>query len=410
MRWATSGQSSAGSTPARATSACWTCRLARVGARQRRPLRWRLRQRHDLRRVRRWLEGLHPSGDAVARGLFHRAIVESGARHAAVEPQAAGQTTELLLGKLGVSTVEELCAVPIDRLLAAQVDVLGGVLGGTFGSGQRLEPVLDGTSQPVHPFEPVAAPSAAGVSLLIGTTRDEMTLFLGAALRDLDDIEARSRAGATFPGGEGLVRRLPQNAGPATPGELMVGLSPPVVLGRARSVWPSARAPPRRSGCTGSTSRLPCSVGPWDHRTVSSCRSSSTTFTPRGSMAIGPRRRRWQPACASRRRLCLRQERRSEPPRSAGVASLRRRSPSDDALRRRLLRRGRSRRVRSAWPGRHWPSAPSTQAGIRAEIARSDAWVRARGSAARGRGGSGAPRRRPPGRSARSTPRWARPW
>jgi len=70
-----------------------------------------------------------------------------------------------------------------------QTQVLGGPLGG-FGTGHALAPVVDGTPGagggprngclPAHPFDPVAAPAAASVPLLIGTCRDEMTLFTTA--------------------------------------------------------------------------------------------------------------------------------------------------------------------------------------------------------------------------------------
>src|SRR5581483_9600252 len=68
--------------------------------------------------------------------------------------------------------------VPAARLVEVQTVVIGGPLGG-FGGGPALAPVVDGIFLPAHPFDPVAAP-AAGVPLLIGTTRDEMTLFTSA--------------------------------------------------------------------------------------------------------------------------------------------------------------------------------------------------------------------------------------
>jgi para-nitrobenzyl esterase len=66
--------------------------------------------------------------------------------------------------------------VPAARLVEAQTQVLGGPLGG-FGTGHALAPVVDGIALSAHPFDPVAAPTAASVPLLIGTCRDEMRLF-----------------------------------------------------------------------------------------------------------------------------------------------------------------------------------------------------------------------------------------
>jgi para-nitrobenzyl esterase len=114
-----------------------------------------------------------------AAGLFHRAIVQSGPMLRGVNPEKAAGTARAVLTALEVTTLEELRAVPAARLVEVQTQVLGGPLGG-FGSGHALAPVVDGIGLPAHPFDPVAAPTAASVPLLIGTTRDEMTLFTAA--------------------------------------------------------------------------------------------------------------------------------------------------------------------------------------------------------------------------------------
>jgi para-nitrobenzyl esterase len=118
-------------------------------------------------------------GIPAAAGLFHRAIVQSGPMLRGVDPDRAAGTTGAVLKALGVATLEELRAVPAARLVEVQTQVLGGPLGG-FGTGHALAPVVDGVGLPAHPFDPVAAPTAAPVPLLIGTCRDEMTLFTTA--------------------------------------------------------------------------------------------------------------------------------------------------------------------------------------------------------------------------------------
>jgi para-nitrobenzyl esterase len=118
-------------------------------------------------------------GLPAAAGLFHRAIVQSGPMLRGVDPDRAAATTRAVLKTLEVGTLEELRAVPAARLVAVQTQVLGGPLGSLAG-GHALAPVVDGIGLPAHPFDPVAAPTAAGVPLLIGTTRDEMTLFTAA--------------------------------------------------------------------------------------------------------------------------------------------------------------------------------------------------------------------------------------
>jgi para-nitrobenzyl esterase len=114
-----------------------------------------------------------------AEGLFHRAVVQSGPMLRGVDPDRAAATARAVLKALDVTTADELRAVPAPRLVEAQTRVIGGPLGG-FGAGHALAPAVDGVGLPAHPFDPVAAPSAAAVPLLIGTTRDEMTLFTSA--------------------------------------------------------------------------------------------------------------------------------------------------------------------------------------------------------------------------------------
>jgi para-nitrobenzyl esterase len=118
-------------------------------------------------------------GAPAAAGLFHRAIVQSGPMLRGVEPARAAATARAVLERLGVTTPEQLREVPAARLVEAQTAVIGGPLGG-FGTGHALAPVVDGVFLEAHPFDPVAAPTAAAVPLLIGTTRDEMTLFTAA--------------------------------------------------------------------------------------------------------------------------------------------------------------------------------------------------------------------------------------
>ena len=112
----------------------------------------------------------------------------------------------------------------MDELLAAQVDVLGGAL----PTGRhRLGPVVDGDVLPAHPFDPVAAPSGANVPLLIGTTRDEMTLFLHGSpmLSNLDDAAAADLAPNLAQGVTELYPTYRRSRPDATPAELLIAIA-----------------------------------------------------------------------------------------------------------------------------------------------------------------------------------------
>jgi para-nitrobenzyl esterase len=132
----------------------------------------------------------------TATGLFHRAVIQSGPYLRAVQPDAATAAAEKMMAKLGVGSLDELVAVPADSLVVAQVELTGGALG---GGGAPLGPVLDGRTIPANMFEPVPAPSSLGVPLLIGTCKDEMTLFSLDVERDrFGDDRLRSSARSIF--------------------------------------------------------------------------------------------------------------------------------------------------------------------------------------------------------------------
>jgi para-nitrobenzyl esterase len=124
---------------------------------------------------------------SAAKGLFHRAIVQSGPFLKALPRERATRNTELYLEKLGLAVrqVEELHKLPVEQLLDALPVIPGGPLG--------IAPVADGRAFPGHPFDPEAPPNSAGMPLLIGSNATEMTL-LEPPPDDMDDATLRSLA------------------------------------------------------------------------------------------------------------------------------------------------------------------------------------------------------------------------
>ncbi len=115
----------------------------------------------------------------AAQGLFHRAIVQSGARLRGVQPAAAAANTLDILAEVKVTPGDRkaLLAVPTQELLEAVVrlDKQRGA-GGAGGGG--LSPVTDGTVLPADPFEPTAPEISKSVPVMVGTTKDELTYQL----------------------------------------------------------------------------------------------------------------------------------------------------------------------------------------------------------------------------------------
>jgi para-nitrobenzyl esterase len=106
-----------------------------------------------------------------ARGLFAKAIVQSGPGLTAKPKTDADAVTRQLLDKLGVDKPEALAALPTEVISRTSVELPGEAM-------RLYTPVLDGTAIPRHPFEPDASPLNADVPVLIGTNKDENTLFL----------------------------------------------------------------------------------------------------------------------------------------------------------------------------------------------------------------------------------------
>ncbi len=118
-------------------------------------------------------------GMPAARGLFHRAIVQSGPGLQARSPEAAAATADQIFAELGTDSLEELQAMPVERLLAAQTALGRGAGPGAAMAG--FGPVRDGREIPEDTADALADGSAVDVPVIIGSTRHEATLFMGAA-------------------------------------------------------------------------------------------------------------------------------------------------------------------------------------------------------------------------------------
>src|SRR5271156_2862019 len=140
----------------------------------------------------------------AARGLFHKAIPQSGACHTGAPVARANRTAERVLSKLGVNSGD---TAALHALTPAQL--LTGTLladGKTPDPelGMAYQPVVDASFMPRAAIEMVADGSASGVAVMVGSTLEEWKLFalMDASLHKLD------RAGL----GARLSRRLTAEA------------------------------------------------------------------------------------------------------------------------------------------------------------------------------------------------------
>jgi para-nitrobenzyl esterase len=113
-----------------------------------------------------------------ATGLFHRAIIISGATVRAREMSYAQKVTSAVFSELGIAEgdIAALQKVPVDQMMRAHwktvVKVGPGAGVATFG------PVVDGVNLPQHPFDPAAPDISRQVPLIIGNMRNEEALFM----------------------------------------------------------------------------------------------------------------------------------------------------------------------------------------------------------------------------------------
>jgi para-nitrobenzyl esterase len=113
-----------------------------------------------------------------AQGLFHRAIIESGAVLRLKTQEDAIHYSQLLLTELGLrrDQARELQSVPLDRLLAANAAALKKT-DQTAPGYTANTPMVDGKAIPTNPWDPAGPAMSAKIPLLIGWARTEETLY-----------------------------------------------------------------------------------------------------------------------------------------------------------------------------------------------------------------------------------------
>jgi para-nitrobenzyl esterase len=128
-----------------------------------------------------------------AKGLFHRATIESGATLKLVEPAAGTRAARELMTTLGIpkDKVRDLQTVPLDKLMAAYFQVVRRMNVDQMTEG--FSPLVDGAHIPQHPFHPVASSISADVPLMLGSTRTELTSSAQPEDFELTDAAMRSR-------------------------------------------------------------------------------------------------------------------------------------------------------------------------------------------------------------------------
>lgn len=177
-----------------------------------------------------------------ARGLFRRAVLQSGVPSALPVAEARG-TTERVARRLGVAaTARELAAVDPAALLAAQSAVTAG--GSPLTGGHSFALVVDGELLPRDPLEALLDGAAADVGLLMGSTTEEYRLwFVPSGLTARLSRTRLRLALLRFRVPRATVRTYRANRPGATRGELLGALATDVLLRVPLNRLADARAP-----------------------------------------------------------------------------------------------------------------------------------------------------------------------
>ena len=136
-----------------------------------------------------------------AKGLFHKAIVESGSYLSGFTEQSISKrVAAALLEELQLqpSQVDSLQTISYERLNAAGKKALSKVAAAMKAEGKTIPtfglgwgPILDGSFLPYQPTDPSAIEIAKNVPMLVGSTKNEFTPFIPGS-RDITMENAKA--------------------------------------------------------------------------------------------------------------------------------------------------------------------------------------------------------------------------
>ena len=133
-------------------------------------------------------------GAARARGLFHRAIPQSGAAHHTLTQAQGLRVAELLMQETQSTDVQALIDCPVETLLNAQNTASARYHTERHSPGvQAFNPVCGNEIIPTTLLQAIEAGVGRDIPVLIGTNQDESSLFMLGSSED-STAETQSKA------------------------------------------------------------------------------------------------------------------------------------------------------------------------------------------------------------------------
>jgi para-nitrobenzyl esterase len=146
-----------------------------------------------------------------AKGLFHKAVVLSGASRKSGDKIYSEKLGAAVLKESGMSATEldKLQAMPWKDFygIATKAQQAAAREAGPGGGLMRgFSPVVDGQILPQHPYDPVAAPTAADVPMIISSVQNEQSIsWADSSLESItmEQVVEKLKVRAGFGGGFG---------------------------------------------------------------------------------------------------------------------------------------------------------------------------------------------------------------
>jgi para-nitrobenzyl esterase len=182
-------------------------------------------------------------GMPAAKGLFHRAVIQSGSSLRQLTPDRSGSLSAATLQELGLTkaTLDKLQEVPVETIiqagLRAQRKLQPTPAAPGSGLGLNWGPTVDNKSLPRHAWDPAAPDDSASVPVMIGTVLNEFGNSIQGGDPALDSM-----------GPDEMVKRMTEQRG-AKAAEMIVLLqrkfpqaSPYEILSRSTGMTPRMNA------------------------------------------------------------------------------------------------------------------------------------------------------------------------
>jgi para-nitrobenzyl esterase len=170
-----------------------------------------------------------------AKGMFHRASIESGSTLRLRTRDSASATAEAVLAALGLTRgqAREVLKVPAEKLRHVQQSLprtqsASPSATSTPAVSLGFSPMVDGHVIPAHPYDPVATPISAEIPIIVGINKDE-TLFMYRSNPEVLSLDAeglRKRLEPTLQGNTDRVLEIYRRNRPsATPAQLYIAIT-----------------------------------------------------------------------------------------------------------------------------------------------------------------------------------------